>query len=97
MKNIWLPTKKISVNCQWGRGSPVEKFCSKLNVKNRAGKHEHGPGNTNASRQMGSGLKFLVDYQLKWIRHRTGNTKNSGSIFLYMRVKIPGALGINHT
>ncbi len=67
--------QKKELRNRWDRDSPVEKFCSKLNVKNRAWKQEHGPGNTNASRQMGSGLTFLVDFQLKWIRQKQETQK----------------------
>jgi hypothetical protein len=55
------------------------------------------PPNMNAhrqpqtlTRQMRSGLKFLVNYQLKQLRQNQRREKINGSISLFMEVKVLG-------
>jgi hypothetical protein len=60
-----------------------------------SGKHDCVPGNTNAHRQMGWGLKFLANFPKSGLdKAKEKKRKIFGSISLFMIVTIPDTHGI---
>jgi hypothetical protein len=63
-----------------------------------ARKHGSMLRNTSACQQMGSGLKFFVNSELKWFKQREKKRKKiSGYIFLCMKATIPAHMVVKKT